>query len=97
MCDNYRGIALLSIPEKVLSLIFLEQLHAIIDPQLLESQCGSRKGRRTTDQIWLTRQIAERAAEYGTAAHLCFVDLIKAYDSVDEMLSLPLQSSVPCN
>ena len=66
-----------------LSLILLERLQAIIDPQLLESQCGFRKGRGTTDQIWLTRQIVEGATEYGTAAHLCYVDLIKAYDSVD--------------
>ena len=83
VCDNYRGIALLSIPGKVLSLILHEKLQAIIDPQLLESQCGFRKGRGTTDQIWVTRQIIERAVEYETAAHLCFIDLTKAYDSVD--------------
>ena len=63
----------MSIPGKVLSLILLERLQAIIDPQLLESQCGFRKGRGTTDQIWVTRQIIERAVEYETAAHLCFV------------------------
>ena len=83
VCDNYRGIALLSVPGKVLSLVLLERLESIIDPQLLESQCGFRQGRGTTDQIWLTRQIIERAGEYGTAVHLCFVDLTKAYDSVD--------------
>ena len=83
VCDNYRGIALLSVPGKVLSLVLLEMLESIIDSQLLESQCGFRQGRGTTDQIWLTRQIIERAGEYGTAAHLCFVDLTKAYDSVD--------------
>lgn len=40
VCDNYRGIALLSIPGKVFSLILLERLRAIIDPQILKSQCG---------------------------------------------------------
>ena len=60
-----------------------EKLQAIIDPQLLESHCGFRKGRGTTDQIWVTRQIIERAVEYDVAAHLCFMDLTKAYDLVD--------------
>ena len=44
-CDNYRSIALLSVPGKVLSLVLLYRLQTIIDPQLLESQCGFRKGR----------------------------------------------------
>ena len=35
------------------------------------------------DQIWLTQQVVERAREYRTPVYLCFVDLIKAYDSVD--------------
>ena len=59
VCDNYRGIASLSVPRKVLSLILLERLENIIDPQLLESQCGFPQGRGTTDQIWLTWQIVE--------------------------------------
>ena len=83
VCDNYRGMALPSIPGKVLSLILHEKLQAIIDPQLLESQCGFQKGCGTTDQIWVMRQIIERAVEYNAAAHLCFMDLTKAYNSVD--------------
>ena len=31
----------------------------------------------------MTRQIIERAVEYDAAAHPCFIDLTKAYDSVD--------------
>ena len=93
VCDNYRGIALLSVPGKVLSLILLERLENIIDPQLLESQCGFRQGRGTIDQIWLTRQIIERAVEYETAAYLCFVDLTKAYDSVDRAALIAILKS----
>ena len=54
----------MSVPGKVLSLILLERLEIIIDPQLLESQCGFRQGRGTTDQIWLTSQIIERAVKF---------------------------------
>ena len=40
-CNNYRGIALLSVPGKVLSLILHSRLQAIIELQLFEAQCGS--------------------------------------------------------
>ena len=32
ICDNYRGISLLSVPGKVLALILLDKLQTIIDP-----------------------------------------------------------------
>ena len=88
----------MSVLGKVLSFILLERLQANIDPQLLESQCGFRKGQWTTDQIWVTRQIIERAVEYKTAAHLCFVDLTKAYDSVDRhaFIAILQNYKVPC-
>ena len=53
-CDNYRRISLLSVPGKVLALVLLERMQVIVEPQLLEAQCGFRKGRSTMDQIWLT-------------------------------------------
>ena len=40
ICDNYRGVALLSVPGEVLALTLLERLQTIIEPQLLEAQCG---------------------------------------------------------
>ena len=49
----------------------------------MEAQCGFRQGRSTVDQIWVVRQVIEKATEYRTPVHLCFVDLTKAYDSVD--------------
>ena len=92
-CDNYRGISLLSVPGKVLALVLLERMQVIVEPQLLEAQCGFKKGRSTVDQIWLTRQVVERAAEYHTPVYLCFVDLIKAYDSVDRAALLAVLRS----
>ena len=73
----------MSVPGKVLALVLLERMQVIVEPQLLEAQCGFRKGRSTVYQIWLTQQVVERAAEYYTSMYLCFVNLIKAYDYVD--------------
>ena len=67
----------------MLALVLLERMQELVEPQLMEEQCGFRKGQGTIDQIWLTRQVVERATEYHTTVYLCFVDLIKAYDSVD--------------
>ena len=49
--DNYHGKFLLSVPGKVLSLLLLNRLETIIDSQLMESQCGFRKGCGAVDQI----------------------------------------------
>ena len=35
------------------------------------------------DQIWVVRQVVERAKEYHTPVCMSFVDLTKAYDSVN--------------
>ena len=83
ICDNYRGISLLSVPGKVLALILLDRLQTIIDPQLMEAQYRFRKGRGTVDQLWVVRQVVERATEYRNPLYLCFVDLTKVYDSIN--------------
>ena len=43
------------------------------------------------------RQIIERAVEYNAAAHLCFMDLTKAYNSVDRkaFVSILINYKVP--
>ena len=41
------------------------------------------KGRGTVDQTWVVSQIVEKATEYRIPLFLCFVDLTKAYDSVN--------------
>ena len=96
-CNNYRGISLLSVPGKVLTLILLQRLQVIIDPQLIEAQCGFRKGRGTVDQIWVVRQTVERAAEYRIPLFLCFVDLTIVYDSVkhQDMVAILKEYGIP--
>ena len=45
VCDNYRGISLLSIPSKVICRTILNRVKPRVELQLRESQCGFRKGR----------------------------------------------------
>ena len=57
VCDNHRGISLLSIPGKILAKILLNRLNAHLDQAGLipESQCGFRKDRGTIDMIFTAR------------------------------------------
>jgi sorting nexin-29 len=47
-----------------------------------DHQCGLRRNRSTTDQIFCIRQILEKKWEYNGTVHQLFIDFRKAYDSV---------------
>jgi hypothetical protein len=51
-CNNYRGISLLSTSYKILSNISLSKLVPYIDEIIGDHQCGFRRNRSTTDQIF---------------------------------------------
>ncbi|XP_024052555.2 uncharacterized protein LOC112104472, partial [Terrapene carolina triunguis] len=83
-CGNYRGISLLSVGGKIIARIILSRLIASIsEANLPESQCGFRPGRSTVDMVFAVRQIQEKCIEQNM--HLCavFIDLTKAFDTVN--------------
>ena len=81
-CNNYRGIALLSVPGKVFAKAILNRLKPRAEQLLQESQCGFRRGRGCADQLFSLRMLMEKAREYHQPIYACFIDLKKAYDSV---------------
>lgn len=83
ICDNYRGISLLVVAEKVFARILLNRVQRMLDKKLLEEQAGFRAGRSTLDQVFILRTVMERSREFNQPLHICFIDLQKAYDSVD--------------
>ena len=84
VCDNHRGISLLSIAGKILARMLLNRLldHLSSNDLLPESQCGFRKERGTADMIFAARQIQEKCLEQNEALYITFVDLTKAFDTV---------------
>jgi hypothetical protein len=54
-CNNYRGISLLSTSNKILSYILLSRLDSYRDEIIGDHQCGFRRNRSTTDQIFCIR------------------------------------------
>ena len=83
-CGNSRGIALLCIAGKVLSSILLKRLiNHIADDILPESQCGFRQGRGANDMIFAARQLQEKCREQNVDMYQVFIDLTKAFDTVN--------------
>ena len=86
VCDNYRGISLLNVISKIFSRIILNRIQSLIDGQLLETQPGFRSHQSTIDQIFNLKMIMQKRSEYNKPLFMCFVDITKAYDSVNRNL-----------
>lgn len=88
ICGNSRGIALLAAAGKILAKVMLSRIVQNISEDLLpESQCGFRRARGTVDLIFTTRQIQEKCREQHQDLFMAFIDLTKAFDTINrEML-----------
>ena len=83
-CGNYRGISLLASAGKILAGILLSRLNKHIASNVLpETQCGFRAKRGTVDMIFTARQIQEKCREQCMDLYQVFIDLKKAFDTVN--------------
>ena len=84
LCDNHRGISLLSIAGKVHARVLLNRVIENLEQSglLPESQCGFRKDRGTIDMIFTARQLQEKCQEQNMDLYMTFVGLTKAFDTV---------------
>ena len=55
---------------------------------LPEEQCGFRPARSTIDMLFVVRRLQELGRARKIPLYMCFIDLQKAYDSVDRELLL---------
>ena len=84
---NSRGISLLSVAGNVLAKIMLNRLlEQVVDLVLPESECFFRRGRSTIDMIFVAQQLQEKCREQNQDLYLAFVDLTKAFDTVNRDL-----------
>ena len=87
-CGNYRGISLVAHAGKVLLKIVATRLCAYCEARnwLQEEQCEFRPHRPTTDMMFAVRRVQELGRKAHVPLFMCFIDLQKAYDSVDRTL-----------
>ena len=87
ICGNSRGIALLSTAGKILTKLMLKRLVGKVSENLLpETQCGFRSNRSTVDIVFVIRQLFEKCREQHRPLYVSFIDLSKAFDSVDRSM-----------
>ena len=82
-CSDYRTIALISHPSKVMLKILQARLQQYVNYELPDVQAGLRKGRRTRDQIANILWIIKKTRELQKNIYFCFTDYTKAFDCVD--------------
>ena len=88
-CGNYRGISLVAHADKMLLKIIIRRLSEYCERVgiLPEEQSGFRPNRFTTDMMFVIRRFQELAArKKRIPLYVCFIDLTKAYNSVDRTL-----------
>ena len=83
-CSNYRGISLVAHTSMVVLKIItrLPRARGI----LAEEQSGFRPNHSTTDMMFVINRLQELARKKGMPLYVYFIDLTKAYDSVDRTL-----------
>ena len=65
LCDNYRGITLLTHCVKIYSRIFERRLRSCVEDVLDDSQYCFRPNRGTTDAIFIVKMMLEKSWEWG--------------------------------
>ena len=92
-CTNYRGIFLISVPDKVYAKCHEKRCREIVEPKLTDAQYGFRP---IMHQIFALHQIFEKWWEYAKEVNACFVDLEKAYDRIprDKLWAVLLQYGI---
>ena len=81
--SNYCTIALISHASEVMLKILQARLQQYVNHELSDVQAGSRKGRRTRDQIATIYWLIEKAREFQKNIYFYFIDYAKAFDCVD--------------
>ena len=83
--NNYRGITIISCLAKLFTKIMNDRLTKWVDSQkiLTDSQYGFRKGRSTTDCLFIIQGLIDIIFARGLKLYVCFIDYEKAYDLID--------------
>ena len=87
-CGNYRGISLVAHAGKILLKIIARRLSEYYKRVeiLPEEHSGFRPNRSTTNMMFVIRRLQEPAWKKRISLYVRFIDLTKAYDSIDRTL-----------
>jgi len=91
-------MSLLSVPGKIVARVILNRLtkHVTDRDILPESQCGLRAERSTMDMVFTARQLQEKCREHQCDTYAVFVDLTKAFDTVNRSALWKILRKIGC-
>ena len=84
-CDNYRGITVLPVFEKVFESVILNRLQFVSDAFMKEDRFngGFKKGSRTSDNNFILQGLVQRQLTLGKNLIVIHVDFSRAFDLVN--------------
>eukprot|EP00662_Eupelagonemidae_sp_cell21_P017359 gene17359-biopygen53959 len=84
LCDNWRGISLISVPGKILAQLIVQRLTPVTESVLSETTNGFRPGRGCDDVVAFVRDLLEQvnSVKTNSSLHTIFVDLKRCFDSL---------------
>lgn len=64
-----------------------------------EEQQFFTRGRSVTDAVFVTKQKNEKATKFNMLAHICFIDLTKAFDRMrlEDTVNILMENETPAN
>ena len=71
-------------------------VRTIVNGILPESQCGFHASRGTVDMIFSARQLQEKCKEQNFPLYQCFIDLSKAFDTVNRLTLWKILQKLGC-
>ena len=85
--SNYRGIALSSCFSKLFNRVLFNRLDNFIESNNIigYEQIGFKKGCRTSDHVLTLKTLIDKAFKSRKYLYVCFVDLSKAFDTVNRL------------
>jgi len=87
ICGNSHGISLICVTGKLpVRVMLIRLLTYVVDTVVPQSQCGFRRARSTTDMIFVARLLQEKFREQHRDLFIAFIDLTKAFDTVNRDL-----------
>jgi hypothetical protein len=95
--NNWRPIMLLEVLQKVMSSMFVQRFHTLLEFCGLQEQFGFQRNMGTTDASFVVRQAINLRHEAGKDTFALFIDLVKAFDSVprEGMIKILAKFGVP--
>ena len=82
-CGNYRGVCLIEVAQKATSALLATRLQILLAACDFGSQAGFTVGRGCPDSSFSLKCILHQLRQMGQETWVVFIDLVKAFDSVD--------------